>query len=281
MMEHSRHFGPTEQHSRHLRREPSLELPSKKSTHRSRHGIYHGQHPGEAQNDKSYVQSWLERTSALEVAAHAGDVGGSRLKGATTAREYGDTQLTDSSIIQTPSRHSPRPRERTSHHFAPRPHGEAEHSHRQPKREKKRRRASPSSSQRAKSSTSDISMPDKARYEKRARHKTRENKYKPGHGGRPRRKVAEEKPAHARVKEKDRNRDKKRKHGLTTSKELMGKFSSDAILNDRLTVSFRFFLILYRLWSDKTTDAPLDADGYVREWQIQQGSWRYDEKKPD
>lgn len=96
---------------------------------------------------------------------------------------------------------------------------------------KHRKRASPSSSSADRSSAQ-----DEHRYEKRARHKTRQDKYETNRGGPARRKSGgdETKPEKKQSRAKD---GKKKKDTLATAKDIMGNFSSKAIHNDRLTVS--------------------------------------------
>jgi hypothetical protein len=112
---------------------------------------------------------------------------------------------------------------------------------------RKRKRLGPSS----RSQSADEIDQEKAIYEKRARHKTREDKYEPYHGGPAHSKPVEEasgiKAVRSGLKEKGRSRRKKNARSLTTAKELMGKFQSDAIHNERLTVSTRIIsLVLLR-----------------------------------
>ncbi|KAB5530460.1 hypothetical protein GE09DRAFT_1228455 [Coniochaeta sp. 2T2.1] len=72
------------------------------------------------------------------------------------------------------------------------------------------------------------------RYEKRARHKTRTDKYEPNHGGPARRKHIENAP---KVKERKPNDKRKmKKSALATASDLMDKFSSHAIHNGRVTI---------------------------------------------
>ena len=76
---------------------------------------------------------------------------------------------------------------------------------------------------------------DNTRFEKRARYKTREDKYETD-----RRHVAHQKGTRDDSKSKRRDYHgghKKKKLVLTSSKDVMEKFSSMAILSERLTVS--------------------------------------------
>jgi hypothetical protein len=95
-----------------------------------------------------------------------------------------------------------------------------------------KKRARPSPSQH--SDRRDDLEEERRRYEKRARHKTREDKYEPHRGGASRRK-----PVVDVSEPKDKKPDDKRrrkKPALATAGDLLDKFSSDAIHNDRLTV---------------------------------------------
>lgn len=74
---------------------------------------------------------------------------------------------------------------------------------------------------------------ERRRYEKRARHKTREDKYEQNRGGAVRKPVADETK---RRKKKSHDTHNKKSAALATAGDLMDKFSSRAIHNDRLTV---------------------------------------------
>lgn len=75
----------------------------------------------------------------------------------------------------------------------------------------------------------------RTRFEKRARYKTREDKYEPGRRDRTRHEAVGDDP---KPKRRDRHGEhKKRKLISTSSKNVMRNFSSTAILNERLTVS--------------------------------------------
>jgi hypothetical protein len=239
-MERSTHFWRHHHHHHHNRRQsPSPGLPSKgkRATHQPRHHALNTHATHQAMGHDSYVESWLQQTCApgQEHATHsARGPGTSRSK--TTDRRPGCAESEDSSIILRNSRHLAHI---PAHHRPREPRDSAlRHTRNQQKTTKKRKRSTPS----VESHASEILEEERDRYEKRARHKTREDKYEANHGGPARRKPVEgeskTKIQHMGGREKEKGREKKKKKsGLATAKELMGKFSSDAIHNDRLTVS--------------------------------------------
>ena len=97
------------------------------------------------------------------------------------------------------------------------------------------------------------------RYERRARHKTREDKYEQNHGGATRRRPA--KGGTQSKEKKPQDKRTKRKSALATAGDLMDMFSSQAIHNDRLTVGPSD--VLLRLVPNSIADEAGRAARYV------------------
>jgi hypothetical protein len=151
-----------------------------------------------------------------------------------TSWEYRRPASADSSIIAALVPH----REHAStHQTIQKPKESKQKDVRSHRKNRKRKRRSPS----LQSQSTDEPKQEKTTYEKRARHKTREDKYEPYHGGPAHSKPVEaasgNKALRSASKEKEKTRGKRKSTGLATSRELMGKFHSDAIHNERLTVS--------------------------------------------
>lgn len=191
-------------------------------------GASHGQVHGSAHGHVSYVESWLETQvpaavssmPSVEVPGHSKD----RKKTHQPQRRLSQ----DSSIIASaaPRHRRSGDRHQVYNHQMP---GELRDAHK-PLRSK---RARPNSN--IDSDRDGVIEAERRRYEKRARHKTREDKYEQNRGGAARRKLAEGEPKGKGTKRHDKRT--KKKPALATARELMDKFSSNAIHNDRLTVS--------------------------------------------
>lgn len=91
------------------------------------------------------------------------------------------------------------------------------------------------------SSSSSLSAPSE-HFERRKRHKTRENLYEPHSGERKRRseKKHKDEVKERKGKKKHRRTEKKRKEAKKPGQNLINNFSADRVHHDRLTVSCRY-----------------------------------------
>jgi len=228
-LDHSRHYRHLH-HGHHTSRHKSSK-ESQKPAHESAQDISHSATYGSLRGPASYLESWLETQAPVAPVASlviptvlsAGAPGHS--KNGIGSRQHRRRLSHDSSIIAPAvSRHT---HARESRHVrkledVPLETYKTQHSKRQ----------KPSLSN--ESDHGSHLAEDRRRYEKRARHKTREDKYEQNHGG-----ATRCKPSNGETQRMDaKSRDKrtKGKSSLATAGDLMNKFSSQAIHNGRLTV---------------------------------------------
>lgn len=237
-MERTRHPKQHRCHRTQRYRSPSPQalLETKGGPSDLLHSRHFAQAPPRGSNHGALVQAWLQNTEFpgqgfLEERRDL--VGADRTR--RTVREYRHPTSADSSIIAPVLSHKEHVSSHRMLHEPKRSKLRDERRHHM--QTKKRRR----SSQSLRSQSTDEPDQQKTTYEKRARHKTREDKYEPYHGGPARVKpviaTTSTEPVGSGLKKTEKSRGKKRGTGLTTTNELMGRFQSDAIHNERLTVS--------------------------------------------
>jgi hypothetical protein len=184
---------------------------------------------GPANGPVSYIESWLETQAPAAVSdAQPAEVL-EHSKDRKRTRRHHRRLSHDSSIIASAV---PRHRQsRDTHHVYKLPEAPTEPQDTHNPVHSKRPRPTPSID----SGHDDHVEEERQRYEKGARHKTREDKYEQNRGGAARRKAVEDGPKSKGRKGHDKRT--KKKSALATAGDLMDNFSSHAIHNDRLTVS--------------------------------------------
>lgn len=183
---------------------------------------------GRADDPASYIKSWLEETQAPAALSKSTLAEIPQRSRDETFRHHKGRPSHDSSIIAPALPRHRRPSKTHHVHHVPKMLVELRDAHDTGKR--KRARPSPS----LQSENDHHVDEERRRYEKRARHKTREDKYEQHRGGAAPRGPVEDEGKSKKRKNHD-NHDKK-KSSLATTSDLMDKFSSHAIHNDRLTV---------------------------------------------
>ncbi|KAB5580952.1 hypothetical protein GE09DRAFT_1084337 [Coniochaeta sp. 2T2.1] len=261
---HHRHHGHHDSNHRSRKVLESLaqaQEPKGTVSHRHQHAT--------TPDPTSYVESWLQNAQPPDLLSDIPPIINERLSNdMKKSRRRGRRRSRDSSIIAPAvpdPRHTPHGRDarKLSEILDP-------SQITQKAAHKKRPRLSPSTAPGYDERVEEQKEEDR-RYEKRARHKTRADKYEPNHGGRARRKHVEHAP---KVKERKPNDKRKmKKSALTTASDLMDKFSSHAIHNDRLTIKPSMQAGIFR--NSKAGKAPGDLSfggemGFLKETEPQE-----------